>query len=166
MSSVTRFFFTSLGFAPLSQWPRDLFYRACILLIVVTGHVHPVRAEVSSPGIRNVLFIVSDDLKASVLGCYGDQVCETPNIDRLARRGVLFERAYCQYAKCGTSRLSLMTGLRPDSIGVFSNRDRDVVAFRNRRPDALSMSRWLMEHGYHTRSFGKVDHDGWHVDAD
>ncbi len=111
----------------------------------------------------DILMIVVDDLRP-MLGCYGDARIRTPNIDRLARRGVLFERAYCQYAKCGTSRLSLMTGLRPDSIGVFSNRDKDVVSFRKRRPDAVSISRWLKGRGYHARSFGKIDHDGWHVD--
>lgn len=111
----------------------------------------------------DVLMIVVDDLRP-MLGCYGDARIKTPNIDRLARRGVVFERAYCQYAKCGTSRLSLMTGLRPDSIGVFSNRDKDVVAFRKRRPDAASLSRWLTRQGYHTQSFGKIDHDGWHND--
>tara|TARA_R110002049_G_scaffold285698_4_gene466941 strand:+ start:53885 stop:55534 length:1650 start_codon:yes stop_codon:yes gene_type:complete len=113
----------------------------------------------------DVLMILVDDLRP-MLGCYGDLHVKTPNIDRLAKRGVLFERAYCQYAKCGTSRLSLMTGLRPDSIGVFSNRDKDVSIFRKRRPDALSLSKWLGQHGYFTQSFGKIDHDGWHVDAD
>jgi len=58
--------------------------------------------------IKNVLFIVSDDLKASVLGCYGDRVCKTPNIDKLARQGVVFERAYCQGLMCAPSRLSFM----------------------------------------------------------
>ena len=62
----------------------------------------------------DVLLIMVDDLRP-MLGCYGDQRIQTPNIDRLARRGVVFERAYCQYAKCGTSRLSLLTGLRPDA---------------------------------------------------
>lgn len=113
----------------------------------------------------DILVIVVDDLRP-MLGCYGDARIKTPNIDRLARRGVLFERAYCQYAKCGTSRLSLMTGLRPDSIGVFSNRDKDVVSFRKRRPDDASLSRWLKKIGYHTRSFGKIDHDGWHDDEE
>lgn len=113
----------------------------------------------------DILMIVVDDLRP-MLGCYGDVRIKTPNIDRLAKRGVLFERAYCQYAKCGTSRLSLMTGLRPDSIGVFSNRDKDVVDFRKRRPDAVSLPRWLKGRGYHARSFGKIDHDGWHVDAE
>jgi len=111
----------------------------------------------------DILMIIVDDLRP-MLGCYGDARIRTPNIDRLAQHGVLFERAYCQYAKCGTSRLSLMTGLRPDSIGVFSNRDKDVVNFRKRRPDAVSISRWLKGRGYYALSFGKIDHDGWHVD--
>lgn len=113
----------------------------------------------------DVLMIVIDDLRP-MLGCYGDPRIRTPNMDRLARRSTVFERAYCQYAKCGTSRLSLMSGLRPDSIGVFSNRDRDVEQFRQRRPDAISLPRWLGRHEYQTRSFGKVDHDGWHLTAD
>lgn len=104
--------------------------------------------------------IVVDDLRP-MLGCYGDSRIRTPHIDRLARRGVVFERAYCQYAKCGTSRLSLMTGLRPDSIGVFSNSERDVRAFRKRRPELRSMARWFKDAGYQTRSFGKIYHDGW-----
>jgi len=82
----------------------------------------------------NILMLAIDDLRP-MLGCYGDPRVRTPHIDRLAARSLLFERAYCQYAKCGTSRLSLLTGLRPDSVGVFSNRDRDVEAFRERRPD-------------------------------
>lgn len=113
----------------------------------------------------SILMIAVDDLRPW-LGCYGDHRIQTPNIDRLARRGVVFERAYCQYAKCGTSRLSVMTGLRPDSIGVFSNRDQDVTGFRNRRPDAVSLARWLKDHGYQTHSFGKIDHDGWQIETD
>ncbi len=113
----------------------------------------------------DVLLIAIDDLRP-MLGCYGDTHVKTPNIDRLARRSVLFEQAFCQYAKCGTSRLSLMTGLRPDSIGLFSNRDADVQAFRQRRPDAITLSKWLGQNGYYTRSFGKIDHDGWDVPAD
>lgn len=113
----------------------------------------------------DILMIAVDDLRP-MLGCYGAKHMKTPHIDRLARQSIVFERAYCQYAKCGTSRLSLMTGLRPNSIGVFSNRDADVQGFRKRRPDAVSMARWLKQHGYDARAFGKIDHDGWHVDDD
>lgn len=58
----------------------------------------------------DIVMIAIDDPRP-MLGCYGDQGIKSPNIDSLAKRGVVFERAYCQYAKCGTSRLSLMTGL-------------------------------------------------------
>ncbi|MGZ0173650.1 MAG: sulfatase, partial [Planctomycetales bacterium] len=140
-------------------------FRASFLSVLLIGAVTNSRSGDAAPQAErpDILMIVVDDLRP-MLGCYGDARIKTPNIDRLARRGVVFERAYCQYAKCGTSRLSLMTGLRPDSIGVFSNRDKDVVAFRKRRPDAASMSRWLKRQGYHAQSFGKIDHDGWHDD--
>ena len=61
----------------------------------------------------NVLFIISDDLTLTALGCYGNKVCKTPNIDRLATEGTLFTRAYCQATFCGPSRASLMFGYYP-----------------------------------------------------
>ncbi|MDA7882406.1 sulfatase-like hydrolase/transferase [Akkermansiaceae bacterium] len=60
--------------------------------------------------IKNILFIVSDDLKASALGCYGNQICETPHLDALAKRGMVFNRAYCQATWCAPSRTSFMHG--------------------------------------------------------
>ena len=111
----------------------------------------------------NVLMIAVDDLRP-MLGCYGNHQIQTPNIDRLAKIGLVFDRAYCQYAKCGTSRLSIMTGLRPDSIGVFSNRDKDVEKFRSRSNQQPTLSQWMIRNGYQALSFGKIDHDGWHVD--
>ena len=71
-----------------------------LLLLPVTVH--------SAPKVENVLFIISDDLKASVLGCYGDKVCKTPNIDKLAARAMVFDRAYCQGLACAPSRTSFM----------------------------------------------------------
>lgn len=113
----------------------------------------------------NVLMIAVDDLRP-MLGCFGDTRIQTPNIDRLAERSILFERAYCQVAKCGPSRLSLMTGLRPASINVFGHSDKEVNAFRKRRPNAISLARFLKDHGYESRSLGKIDHDGWQIEKD
>ena len=133
---------------------------ACVAMLI-TQCESRVLADQQS----DIVLIMVDDLRP-MLGCYGDTRIKTPNIDRLARRSVVFDRAYCQYAKCGTSRLSLMTGLRPDSIGVYSNRDLDVKKFRRRRPDAISIAKWLRNNGYMTHSFGKIDHDGWQLAAD
>ena len=66
----------------------------------------------------NVLFICVDDLKP-LLGCYGEKRVQTPNIDRLAARSVLFERAYCNQAVCAPSRNALLTGVRPTTMGIY-----------------------------------------------
>jgi len=87
-------------------------HRLCLLFCCL----HTV-VFAASPA-QNVLFIVSDDLRASVLGCYGDKTCATPNIDRLAARGMLFERAYCQGTVCGPSRASFMRGRYHGSSGI------------------------------------------------
>lgn len=126
-------------------------------LILFSAFLSRASILVASP---DVLLILVDDLRP-MLGCYGDARIHTPNIDRLARKGIVFERAYCQYAKCGTSRLSLLSGLRPNAVGVYSNNVQDVVRFRKRRPDAVTLPRWLRSHGYHTQSYGKIYHDGW-----
>jgi len=113
----------------------------------------------------DIVMIAIDDLRP-MLGCYGDPRAKTPNIDRLAERGVVFERAYCQYAKCGVSRLSIMSGLRPDAIDAFGGHRRKYAdAFRARRPDAIPMGQWLKQKGYQTRSLGKIYHDGWDLAA-
>ena len=95
-------------------------YSLCGLVaatLLLGSCVGRVSAEDTRP---NVLFIISDDLNNS-LGCYGHPLVKTPNIDRLARRGVRFERAYCQFPLCGPSRNSMLTGLYPNSTGILAN---------------------------------------------
>lgn len=101
----------------------------------------------------NVLFVVADDLRTN-LGCYGDPAAITPNMDRLAKRGVLFERAYCQQTVCNPSRASLLTGRRPDSIRVWSL----GTHFREGSPDVITLPQYFKEHGYFTQGIGKVFH--------
>lgn len=107
----------------------------------------------ASPDRPNVLFIAIDDLRPA-LGCYGDKTAVTPNIDRLASRGIVFNRAYCQLAVCCPSRLSLLTGLRPDTIKVWDLKTH----FREARPDAVTLPQHFKNHGCHTRSIGKIYH--------
>ncbi|MFP6874752.1 MAG: sulfatase [Verrucomicrobiales bacterium] len=108
---------------------------------------------VEADGRPNVVFIAIDDLRPA-LGCYGDRVAVTPNIDRLAGRGTVFGRAYCQQAVCAPSRLSLMTGRRPDSTRVW-----DLgTHFREALPEVITLPQHFKNHGYTTRSIGKIYH--------
>ena len=102
---------------------------------------------------RNVLFIVSDDLN-NFLGCYGDQHAQTPNLDRLAARGVLFERAYCTYPLCGPSRNSFLTGLYPNSTGIHAN----SLIFRQTIPHHRSLPQAFRLSGYFAARIGKLYH--------
>lgn len=103
----------------------------------------------------NVLFIAIDDLRPA-LGCYGDKVAKTPNIDRLAKRSIVFNRAYCQQAVCSPSRLSMLTGLRPDTIQVW-----DLgTHFRKAQPNAVTLPQYFKNNGYSTQSIGKIFHGG------
>ena len=108
------------------------------------------RAEESRP---NVLFIISDDLNNS-LGCYDHPLVTSPHIDRLAARGVRFERAYCQYPLCGPSRNSLLTGLYPNSTGILQNSQ----IFRQTIPQQLSLPHAFRKAGYFAARIGKLYH--------
>jgi iduronate 2-sulfatase len=118
--------------------------------------------EMRSAEHPNVLFIAVDDLRPE-LGCYGKSHIHSPNIDRLASEGVLFEQAYCMVPTCGASRASLMTGIRPSRnrfVTYLASAEKEV-------PGITTMNTHFRRHGFYTVSLGKVFHhpqdnaEGW-----
>jgi len=103
----------------------------------------------------NVLFIAADDLRPQ-LGCYGDPLAKSPHIDRLAARGTVFTRAYCQQALCSPSRISLLSGRYPSTTRIFTI----GPALRGTMPDVVTLPQHFKNHGYHARSLGKIYHVG------
>ena len=100
---------------------------------------------------RNIVFIVVDDLN-NTLGCYDHPLVQTPNIDRLADHGLLFRKAYNNFAVCNPSRSSFLTGLRPETLGILNNR----VTLKSVLSDRITLPALFRQNGYHTISIGKV----------
>jgi arylsulfatase A-like enzyme len=123
---------------------------AAIFLLLVQ---HVAIQDVVAADRPNVLMIAVDDLRPE-LGCYDVRHIISPHIDRLAASGLVFRRAYVQQAVCGPSRISLLSGLRPDSTGIYNNSHM----LREMRPDIVSLPRHFKAHGYRTVSLGKVYH--------
>jgi len=130
-------------------------YVPLVCLLALSCWLLPSRSAATEKPAYNVLFIASDDLRPE-LGCYGNQLIKTPNIDRLASRGVRFERAYAQYPLCNPSRTSLLTGKYPTQTGVMDNE----TWFRAEHPDFVSLPQNFKAHGYAALRAGKIFHGG------
>lgn len=102
---------------------------------------------------KNVLFIAVDDLRPE-LGCYGHPMIKSPNIDNLAKEGILFERTYCQQAVCAPTRASLLTGKRPDTTKVYDLKTH----IRKTLPDVVTLQQYFMNNGYFSEGMGKLFH--------
>ena len=118
-------------------------FIACLLTAV----------SVHAGGKPNILFIAVDDLRPE-FGAYGFKSIRSPNLDRLAKSGITFGRAYCQQAVCSPSRSSLMTGMRPDSTRVWDLNTH----FRKAQPDVVTLGQHFKQNGYFVQGMGKIYH--------
>lgn len=130
--------------------PRRLVLLLMLSLFAACSATTLTAAEPRKP---NVLFLICDDLNCD-LGCYGHSLVKSPNIDRLARRGVRFRYAYCQYPLCGPSRASFMTGLYPDQTLVR----RNAIYIREHIPNVQTMAQMFRRNGYFSTRVGKIFH--------
>jgi uncharacterized sulfatase len=126
-----------------------VFIGAVLALLGATGSSAAATAR------PNVLFIAVDDMSES-LRCFGNPLIHSPNLDRLAAKGVRFDRAYCQFPLCSPSRSSIMTGLRPDTTRVFDLQ----YHFRTHLPDVVTLPQLFSRAGYFAARVGKIYHYG------
>lgn len=141
-----------------SNFPKRL---AAFCLLAMTAAISGGRLPAEQPNNGtsterlNVLFIISDDLTSTALSCYGNEVCQTPNIDSLAAEGTRFTRAYCQATYCGPSRASFLSGYYPHATEVFS-----YVSPRSKIGDRWTWPQCFREQGYETTRVSKIFHMG------
>lgn len=130
--------------------------RCLVAWLAMTALAMSVVVEAADERRLNVLLIMADDFRTE-LGTYGSAAI-TPNLDKLARRSVQFDRAYCQQALCNPSRSSMLTGRRPDSLGLWCN----SIHFRELAPDVVTLPMHFKNQGYQSRCVGKIFHN-WHT---
>lgn len=136
----------------MGKMRRISVFYSLIFFVVFVLSAGLVRAEQPA---YNVLFIIADDLTYTALSCYGNPVCQTPNIDRLAERGTRFTRAFCQGTYCGPSRASFMSGYYPHATGALK-----YESPRSKIGDRLTWPQYFKESGYYAARVGKLFHMG------
>jgi arylsulfatase A-like enzyme len=129
------------------------FYILSLLGLCLFVELSCTKTTKKSDKPMNVLFITIDDLRPT-LGCYDAPLIKSPNIDAIASEGIIFERAYCQAAICAPSRPSFLSGLRPDSTGVYGF----IKTFREKAPNVVTLPELFKNNGYLSTYYGKVFH--------
>ncbi len=120
------------------------------LILLVNSSCASKQEVESNQELPNILFIAVDDMKPT-LGCYGDEIANSPNIDRLAAKGAVFMNNHCQQAVCGPSRASLLTGMYPDENQVWG-----FYSIRERNPNIVTLPQYFKNMGYTTVNISKI----------
>ena len=120
-------------------------------IFVVSCSNNTETKEATKPAKKNILFIAIDDMKP-ILGAYGDNFAISPNIDKLAEQGVVFNNNHCQYAVCGPSRASLLSGQRPDQTKILDLK----TLIRDKKPNVTTLPQYFKQNGYNTYGIGKI----------